>query len=210
MLQRPIDPEEMLSLVEGEQRGIEIPPAKRREIEATPENRALYAELSASVRALRSMPLRDAPASVWAALDAAHDEAFGARERTAASESTPTAGSGVVRSVARERARIRRLWTRAVAAACLVAAGITIWTVVRTGDDPNLAPNGLRFVQTSVARVVDDLSPAGEGRVDHGLVVFSFLTKTQTLYQGDGALDLTGDRKALDGDGSSAGTKTGN
>jgi hypothetical protein len=199
MLQRPIDPQEMLSLVEGEQCGIAVSEEKRREIAASPENRALYAELSASVRALRAMPLRDAPASVWTALDAAYDETFGAaRERTAASKTTSKSSPTRIRSLTEARRRRAASVTAVVAAACLIAAGITIWSIARTGGDPNLAPNGLRFVETSVARVVDDLAAPAPGQaggrtdlgIDRGRVIFSFLTKTQTLYQGVGALDL--------------------
>jgi len=68
-----------------------------------------------------------------------------------------------------------------------------IWAISsQIGGDPNVAPNGLRFVNVPTAKVLGPaVSDAGD--VHPNSVVYSFLTKTQTYfgaeYQGVGTIE---------------------
>lgn len=167
MLRKNLDPRDILSLVEGEMSGDEARELEKR-IQESPENtgyRALYEDLKRSVSALRSLPQRDAPESVWNRLEASFQETV---EET-------------LRMPVAPRGRLRRLWRPTIAAACLLVAISTgvLFLLFRT-PGPGSPKSPIRWI----AKVPSPAQGPTRGKETVLSVITEFMFKDPIRYRG--------------------------
>jgi len=167
-----LDPNDILSLVEGECIGDRVSDAAidegearvlRRRIRQNAGDRALYEDLRLSVSVLSHLPRLDAPEAVWQRIEARFEQ---------------TLAEGRIRTLPRGRRPrgtlvvLRRL---AAAAACLLVVvmagawvlGIRGWRPATPGSDTEVTFVSARLQTPSV-----------------GVAIGEFLTKTTKRYQG--------------------------
>lgn len=184
--------EDMLSFVEDEKRGLEpssMTADERDEmlarIRSRPADLALYEQFCLSVRALRSVPHLDAPASVWEQIEARFDavvfDTAGLEAESETPRATPLRPAAPVQNWA-VQAR-RKLAASAAAAACLLAAVLGSLWLTSWGDVGNGRP-------TPSQRILFVKADPKPNDYRASVAVAEFLTKATRRYRGVSADEL--------------------